>query len=73
MNKDQIMGNWEQLKGNVVKQWGKLTDDNVAEIKGDRQLLAGKVQEAYGIAKEEAEAQVKKWEESSSRTKKDAA
>jgi uncharacterized protein YjbJ (UPF0337 family) len=62
MNKDQIIGNWEQAKGNVRKQWGKLTDDVVAEVKGDRQILSGKIQEAYGIAKEEAEEQVKNWE-----------
>jgi uncharacterized protein YjbJ (UPF0337 family) len=68
MNKDQMIGNWEQLKGNVVKQWGKLTDDHVAEVKGDRQVLAGKIQETYGIAKEEAEDQVKKWENSAERS-----
>lgn len=73
MNKDQIIGNWEQFKGNVRKQWGKLTDDHVAEINGNRQVLAGKIQEAYGIAKEEAESQVKKWEESCCRNNKDAA
>lgn len=67
MNKDQIIGNWEQVKGSVRKEWGKLTDDHVAQIKGNRQKLAGKVQEAYGIAREEAEEQVKKWEESQRR------
>lgn len=67
MNKDQIIGNWEQLKGNVRKQWGKLTDDAVLEIKGDRQKLSGKIQEAYGVAKEEAEKQIERWEEESRR------
>ena len=64
MNKDRMIGNWEQLKGNVRKQWGKLTDDHIAEIKGERQKLAGKIQEQYGIAKEEAEEQIDRWEES---------
>ncbi len=73
MNKDQVIGNWEQFKGNVRKQWGKLTDDHVAEIKGNRQVLAGKIQEVYGIAKEEADEQVKKWEESCCRNNKNAA
>lgn len=73
MNKDTIAGNWEQLKGNVKKQWGKLTDDHVAEINGDRQILAGKIQEAYGVAKEEAEAQVKKFEDSCCSSSKTAA
>lgn len=64
MNKDQMIGNWEQFKGSAREQWGKLTNDDVEQIKGNRQKLAGKIQEAYGIAKEEAEEQVKKWEES---------
>jgi uncharacterized protein YjbJ (UPF0337 family) len=64
MNKDIIEGKWEQLKGGVQKNWGKLTDDDLDVIKGDAKILAGKVQERYGITKEEAEEQVKnyKWE-----------
>ncbi|MQX36645.1 CsbD family protein [Roseospira navarrensis] len=58
MNKDELKGNWTQFKGNVRKQWGKLTDDDLAEVKGDRDILVGKIQERYGIAKEEAEKQV---------------
>jgi len=63
MNKDQAIGNWEQFKGSVRKQWGKLTDDHVEQIKGDRQKLAGRIQESYGVAKEEAEEQIERWEE----------
>ena len=62
MNKDQVIGNWEQLKGNVRKEWGKLTDDHVAQVKGDRQILAGQIQESYGVAKEEADEQIDRWE-----------
>lgn len=58
MNKDQIAGKWEQLKGEAQKQWGKLTDDELDRIEGDRTKLAGMVREKYGIAKEEAEKQV---------------
>ncbi|NLC54485.1 MAG: CsbD family protein [Erysipelothrix sp.] len=58
MNKDTLEGKWEQLKGNVQKQWGKLTNDDLDVIKGDAKILAGKVQERYGITKEEAEKQV---------------
>lgn len=64
MNKDQMIGNWEQLKGSVREQWGKLTDDSITEINGNRQKLSGQIQEAYGIAKEDAENQVKEWEKS---------
>ena len=63
MNKETLKGKWEQLKGGVQKQWGKLTDDDLDVIKGDSKILAGKIQERYGITKEEAEKQVKdyKW------------
>ena len=62
MNKDRIIGNWEQFKGSVKEKWGKLTDDQIAQVNGDRQQLAGKIQEAYGVAKEEAEDQINSWE-----------
>ena len=55
-------GKWKQAKGKVQQQWGKLTDDDLDVINGQRKELIGKVQERYGIAKEEAEKQVKKWE-----------
>ena len=61
MNKEQFKGKWEQLKGNVQKQWGELTDDDLDVIKGDTKALIGKIQEKYGIGKEEAEKQVKKY------------
>ena len=62
MNKDIIEGNWEQLKGSIKKQWGKLTDDHMDEIKGDKQKLAGRIQELYGIKREEAQKKVDDWE-----------
>lgn len=55
MNKDQIEGNWEQFKGKVKQMWGKLTDDDVALLKANRQEFYGKMQEKYGIAEEEAQ------------------
>ncbi|HZK26325.1 MAG TPA: CsbD family protein [Thermoclostridium sp.] len=58
MNKDIMKGKWEQLKGGVQKQWGKLTDDDLDVIEGDAKILVGKIQERYGITKEEAEKQV---------------
>lgn len=62
MNWEQIKGKWNQTKGTVKKQWGKLTDDDLAVIDGQRERLVGKIQEKYGIAKKEADAQVKTWE-----------
>lgn len=58
MNKDILEGKWEQVKGKVQKNWGKLTNDDLDVIKGDAKILAGKLQEKYGITKEEAEKQI---------------
>ena len=63
MNWDRIEGNWKQFKGNVKQQWGKLTDDQLDVIAGRREELFGKIQETYGISKEEAEKQVSAWQE----------
>lgn len=58
MNWDRIEGNWKQFKGSVKEQWGKLTDDDLDVAEGKRDKLAGKLQERYGIAKDEAERQI---------------
>jgi uncharacterized protein YjbJ (UPF0337 family) len=58
MNWEQIRGNWEKAKGELKVRWGKLTDDDVAQIGGERDKLVGRLQELYGITKEEAEKQV---------------
>lgn len=58
---DQIAGGWKQVRGEVRKQWGKLTDDDLEQIKGQRDILAGKVQQHYGLAKEEANKQIDEW------------
>jgi len=50
--------NWNQIKGKVKEQWGKLTDDELDKIEGRRDQLIGKVQKAYDITEEEAERQV---------------
>ena len=62
MNWDIIKGNWTQFKGKVKEQWGKLTDDDLARMDGNRDQLVGALQEKYGIAKDEAERQIKDWE-----------
>jgi uncharacterized protein YjbJ (UPF0337 family) len=63
MNWDRIEGNWKQLTGVLKTQWGKLTDDDIDVVDGRREELAGKIQERYGVAKDEAERQVKAWQE----------
>ena len=55
MNKDIAESQWKQLKGRLREQWGKLTDDDIEQIKGRREAWAGKMQEKYGMGKEDAE------------------
>lgn len=62
MNKDQWQGKWKQLTGQVRKQWGQLTDDDLEQIAGDRDRLEGKIQERYGLAREEVRRQVDDFE-----------
>ena len=53
MNVDELAGKWKQLSGALKARWGKLTDDELTEISGNTQVLAGKLQEHYGRSKEE--------------------
>ena len=64
MNWDRIQGNWKQVTGRVKVQWGKLTDDDMDVIAGQRDQLAGKIQERYGLAKDDVEKQLSTWESS---------
>jgi uncharacterized protein YjbJ (UPF0337 family) len=61
MNTDVLKGKWTQLKGNVRKQWGKLTDDDVDQIQGDSEILMGRIQERYGRTRDEAQREVDRW------------
>ena len=62
MNWDRIQGNWKQVVGKAKAQWGKLTDDDLDVVAGRREQLAGKIQERYGIAKDDVERQIAEWE-----------
>lgn len=62
MNWDRIEGNWKQFKGKVKTKWGELTDDELDVIEGDRDILIGKLQERYGMARDEAEKEVAAFE-----------
>ena len=55
MNWDIVKGNWSKFKGEIQSEWGKLTDDDLDQAAGERQQLAGKIQERYGMAKADAE------------------
>jgi uncharacterized protein YjbJ (UPF0337 family) len=62
MNWDRIRGDWKQVTGKVKAHWSKLTDDDLGVIAGHREQLAGKIQERYGVAKDDAEKQLAEWE-----------
>lgn len=63
MNWDTIQGNWKEYSGKVKEKWGKLTDDRLDEIAGRRDQLKGEIQKTYGVTKDEAETQIKEFEE----------
>ncbi|WP_366556315.1 CsbD family protein [Aquibaculum sediminis] len=58
MNSDKLAGNWKQLRGKAQEKWGKLTNDDLDVIEGQRDQLVGRIQELYGKSKEEAEREV---------------
>lgn len=58
MNKDVFKGKWEQWKGQAKSTWGELTDDELLQVKGDTQRLAGLIQERYGRTKEQAQQEI---------------
>lgn len=61
MNSDQFEGKWKQLKGSVKQRWGKLTDDDITRMSGKKDELVGKLQERYGITKEQAQKEADEW------------
>jgi uncharacterized protein YjbJ (UPF0337 family) len=61
MHWNQLEGNWKQFKGAVKQKWGKLTDNDIEVIAGKRDKFAGKLQERYGLSKEQAEKQADEW------------
>jgi uncharacterized protein YjbJ (UPF0337 family) len=61
MNWSQIEGRWQTLTGQLKAQWGKLTDDDLTYIAGKRDQLLGKLQERYGVVKDDADKQIDKW------------
>ena len=61
MNWDRIQGNWKEFTGKIQKQWGKLTDDDLAIVQGKRDELAGRLQQRYGYAKDQAEKEIDTW------------
>jgi uncharacterized protein YjbJ (UPF0337 family) len=57
-----MKGQWKQFRGKIKEQWGQLTDDDLDRIEGKRDQLLGAVQKRYGVARDEAEEQVRRFE-----------
>ncbi|MCB2180294.1 CsbD family protein [bacterium] len=58
MNKDILQGNWKQLKGRLKEKWGEFTDDELTQINGKKDVLAGKLQEKYGMTRKQADQEI---------------
>lgn len=63
MQWDIVEGNWKQFKGKVKEQWGELTDDDLDRIAGKRDQLSGRLQEAYGMGRDDAEKAIREFED----------
>jgi uncharacterized protein YjbJ (UPF0337 family) len=61
MDMNVLKGKWKQFQGEAKNRWGKLTDDELDQIQGDRTKLEGKIQEKYGYTKEQASREVDEW------------
>jgi uncharacterized protein YjbJ (UPF0337 family) len=61
MNEDVLKGSWVELKGKIRQQWGKLTADDVEQIKGNREVLLGKLQKLYGKTRDEVQRDYERW------------
>jgi uncharacterized protein YjbJ (UPF0337 family) len=67
MNRDILAGKWKQLRGEIKKTWGDLTDDELDMIEGQRDKLAGKLQEKYGWSRENADREIDRFLERTDR------
>lgn len=61
MDWNRVEGNWKQFKGEIKKQWGALTDDDLTEIAGNRDKLEGKLQERYGKQRDAIRNEIDNW------------
>jgi len=64
MNWNQIQGDWRQFTSHAREKWNRLAESDFTQIAGNRDRLVDRIQETYGIAKEDAEQQVREFEKS---------
>ena len=63
MNTPYMKGKWNEMKGKLKEHWGKLTDDELDKVDGQRDRLLGLIQQHYGKAKDDADKELTRWEE----------
>lgn len=68
MNWNTLQGSWNETKGKVKTQWGRLTDDDLTRVEGQKDRLIGVIQQKYGIAREKAEEQLEEFMSASDST-----
>ena len=61
MDWNRIAGNWKQAQGGIKEKWGKLTDDDLVKINGQREQLEGLIQQRYGLARDKVRQDVDAW------------
>jgi uncharacterized protein YjbJ (UPF0337 family) len=61
LNADVFKGKWGQFKGELKREWGKITDDDLTQIEGNYDKFLGKVQERYGAQKDDIAGWADKW------------
>jgi len=61
MNWNEVEGKWNQVKGSIREKYGKLTDDDLQVIGGKKDKFIGKLQERYGMQREQAERDADSW------------
>jgi len=61
MNWTTMQGNWTEAKGKVKTKWGRLTDDDLMQVSGNKDRLVGVIQQKYGIARDKAEEQLEEF------------
>ena len=59
MNKLEIKGDWNIIKGNLKQKWAKLTDDDLQFVEGCQDELLGRIQKRTGQSREAVEAAIK--------------
>lgn len=58
MNRDLLSARWKQLRGDVRRKWGDLTDNDLDKVQGRWDKMVGLLQERYAYSRIKAEAEL---------------